>query len=335
MIRALTCTSALSALALVLISAPAVAQQKPKTQKTADAAPDGTAGDCPPGAFCEQTEVAPPDEAGPDEATLGDAAQTDVVKQAKEGESTTVVLPPPRRGDDPSAPRTFTYQPDPDGGPGQIIIYEDGAAPPQYPQTMEAPDAPPPPRKKKRWRKHRRWGMNLRIDGVILPRYSSDVDDSSGMAGLGLSLRYRPTPMFAMDFSSDFIGGTDANGLERQEIPLGVSAMLYANPRNVVQFYLFAGLNWSFARVFSEEPQANLREGTSDSYSYFGGHGGIGLEFRVSKLIGLNIDGMAFVRTRTDDDGTGEYPEFYNPRTQEASNSSAAGLMRAGVTFWW
>ena len=48
-----------------------------------------------------------------------------------------------------------------------------------------------------------------------------------------------------------------------------------------------------------------------------------------------NFDGMAFVRTRTDSDDHGEFPEFYNPRTQEASNSSAAGMLRAGVTFWW
>jgi hypothetical protein len=155
------------------------------------------------------------------------------------------------------------------------------------------------------------------------------------MAGLGLSLRYRPTPMFALDLSTDFLGGVDANGLERQELPFGATAMLYVNPRNLVQFYLFGGIDWSFAQVFSDEYRPNLADGTSDDYTYFGGHRGLGLEFRVTKLIGINIDGLAFVRTRTDADEDGRYPEFYDAKSGEVSNSSAAGMLRAGVTFWW
>jgi hypothetical protein len=321
--QSLTYPSVAIALALVLFAAPAFAQQK-GAAAPADAA---TKADCPPGAFCEETSVAPPPEAAPSEPAA------DTAKQAAEGDTTTLVLPPPPPGSDPTAPRTFTYQPDPGGGPGQIIIYEDGAGPPRFGE-LEAPPPPPPPKEKKRWRSHRRWGMNLRVDGVLLPRYG-DHNESSGMAGLGLSVRYRPVPMFALDLSADFLGGIDSNGFERQELPIGVSAMVYVNPRNVVQFYLFGGLNWSFARIYSDEPQPNLADGNSDDYTYFGGHAGLGLEFRVSKLIGLNIDGMAFVRTRTDDDDAGRYPEFYNPRTNEVSNSSAAGMLRAGVTFWW
>lgn len=320
--QSLTYTSVATALALVLFAAPAFAQQK-----GAAAPADAAKADCPPGAFCEETSVAPPPDAAPSEPAA------DTAQQAAEGDTTTLVLPPPPPGSDPAAPRTFTYQPDPGGGPGQIIIYEDGAGPPRFGE-LEAPPPPPPPKEKKRWRSHRRWGMNLRVDGVLLPRHG-DNNESSGMAGLGLSVRYRPVPMFALDLSADFLGGIDSNGFERQELPIGVSAMVYVNPRNVVQFYLFGGLNWSFARIYSDEPQPNLADGNSDDYTYFGGHAGLGLEFRVSKLIGLNIDGMAFVRTRTDDDDAGRYPEFYNPRTNEVSNSSAAGMLRAGVTFWW
>jgi len=78
-----------------------------------------------------------------------------------------------------------------------------------------------------------------------------------------------------------------------------------------------------------------LANGTSDDYTYFGGHLGIGVEFRVSRLIGINIDGMGLIRLRTDSDSEGRYPEFYNSQTHEGGNTSGAGMVRAGVTFWW
>jgi len=291
--------------------------------------------DCPPGAFCEEQEVTPPAEAMTAEEAEEAAAAAEAEAEAEE-RGTTVVLPPPRPGDDPGRPRTFTYVPDPEGGPGQVIIYEDGAAPPHFPgdAVEPAPPPPPPPPKKRKWRRHRRWGLNMRIDGVLLPRMS-DEDADVGMAGLGLSLRYRPIPHFAIDLSGDFLGGHDSNGHERQEVPISASAMLYVNPRSLAQFYFFGGLNWSFARVQSEEIQPNFAEATQDDYTYFGGHLGAGLEFRVARLIGINIDGLAFARTRTDDDGDGRYPEYIDYDTGETSNASTAGLLRAGVTFWW
>ncbi len=327
-------SSVAAALTLATLSSTAPAQQTKAEQGKAAAkaeadAPTAKAPDCPPGAFCEETTVSPPDEAVA-------ATPEPEPPPAVEDEATTIVLPPPPPGSDPYAPRTFTYQPDPEGGPGQIIIYGPGAAPPWDPNAnLEPPPDAPPPKEKRKWRRHRRWGLNMRIDGVIMPRYRHDVEDGAGMAGLGLSLRYRPTPMFALDLSTDFLAGIDANGLQRQELPFGLSGMLYVNPRNLVQFYLFGGIDWSFAQVFSDEYRPNLAQGTSDDYTYFGGHGGLGLEFRVTKLIGINIDGLAFARMRTDSDEGGRFPEFYDPKTQEVSNSSAAGMLRAGLTFWW
>jgi hypothetical protein len=328
-------SGAAAALALGLLVGPAKAEpppaeaapeKKPETQpaevKKADS-PDGQAeakGDCPPGAFCEDVQVDPPEDVA---AQGGDTKKGPV----------TVVLPPAPPGSDPNAPRTFTYQPDAEGGPGQVIVYEPGAHVPG--QTVREAPPGPPEAEQQELHRHRRWGLNLRVQGVILPHFQDEVADDAGMAGLGMSLRYRPRPMFALDLGADFLGGVDANGLERQEVPISLTAMLYANPQHVVQFYLMGGINWSFARVFSDTPQPNLADGTSDEYTYFGGHGGIGLEFRVSQLVGINVDGLAFVRTRTDDDGEGQFPEFYNARTNEASNSSASGLLRAGITFWW
>jgi hypothetical protein len=299
--------------------------------KAADKA--GDVPDCPPGAVCEEQEVTPPDEA----LTAEEAAAAAAAEQAPDKDGTTVVLPPPPPGSDPERPRTFTYVPDPEGGPGQIIIYDDGAARPHYPSKAMGPappPPPPPPPEKRKWRRHRRWGMNLRLEGALLPRFGDEGRDV-GMAGVGASLRYRPIPHFAIDVSADFLGGHDSNELERQEVPISASAMLYVNPKSLAQFYVFGGLNWSFARVVSEEWLPNLAEGTSDDYTYFGGHAGLGLEFRVVRLIGINIDGLAFARTRTDDDGDGRYPEYVDAETGGTSNASTAGLLRAGVTFWW
>jgi len=319
----MTLTGATTALAVTLFALPGLSQTKAEAPEVKAA--DGPA--CPPGAFCEETTVSPPEE-----------TEAPAVTQASEesSEGTTVVLPPPSDGSDPDAPRTFTYHPDPNGGPGQIIVYEPGSGPPQVGSgDLEPPPPPPKPRKKRKWRHHRRWGLNLRVDGLMMPRYRDDVNNSAGMAGLGISFLYRPTPMFALDIGTDFLGGVDAMGYQRQELPISISGRLYANPRNMVQFYIFGGLNWSFARVSSDYNQPNLAQGTSDDYTYFGGHGGLGLEFRVSRLIGINVDGLAFVRTRTDANDYGDYPEYYNAQTGETSNSSAAGMLRAGVTFWW
>jgi len=287
--------------------------------------------------------VAPPPEAEASESAspaVDETTAATATKAEPEQRGTTVVLPPAREGDDPSKPRTFTYVPDPDGGPGQLIIYEDGAkpgaatAPTGERQWKREKIEPPQEPEKKTWRRHRKVGLNLRFSGALLPR-SNDYSDDIGMYGLGMGLRFRPVPAFALELSGDFMGGTDTNGYERQEIPLAATMMVYVNPKSLAQFYLFAGVDYAFAQVRANETKGHLAEGDADEYNYFGGHGGMGLEFRVSQLVGINIDGLAFVRTRVDDDFDGLYPEFYDPETGESSNSSVGGLLRAGITFWW
>ncbi len=328
----LTSSALASAFALATLSATAVAQPGPPEDDSDVPIPD-----CPPGAICEEAEVAPPEKKG----HQSEAEATVPLPEPEDG-STTVVVPPPKRGSDPNAARWILVRPGKDGQPQQVIVYEDGDAPPHAPgarvvrkkTVRKVTKRHHEHKRKKRWRRHRRWGMNLHIDGIILPRYRDEVEDV-GMAGLGLSLKYRPIPHLALGFGADFLGGSDSNGYERQEIPLSLTATVYFNPRSLAQVYMFAGVNWSFARVFSDEFQHHLAEGTADEYNYFGGHGGLGLEFRVTRLIGLNIDGLAFVRSRTDSDEEGQYPEFYDPETGEASNTSVAGMVRGGVTFWW
>ncbi|MCC6526048.1 MAG: hypothetical protein IT373_25600 [Polyangiaceae bacterium] len=285
------------------------------------AAPDDPLGSCPPGAVCEATTVEP----------QGPEPKPDVATDPTDG--TTVTLPPADPGADPNAPRWILVQP---GGPGgQVIVYEPGNAPPHLPGGLVRPVPPPPPEPPPaEWEHERVWGIGLRAEGIILPRNSED-GKSPGMAGLGLSLRYRPIPFVALDASVDFVGGVDRNGYDRQEIPFGVSGIFYCNPDDLAQFYLLGGVDWSVARVRSDAVQAHLAEGTSDEYGYFGGHGGLGLEFRVTPLIGVDIDAVAFARVRTDDDGDGLYPEYVDWATGRTTNSSAGGLLRAGVTFWW
>lgn len=321
---------ALGALAMGLLAAPAMAQGKPAGP--ADKA-DAKEAECPPGAYCEKAAVEPPAELT--EPQGGVAAEGAEATAAQGG--TTVVIPPPPPGADPNAPRVLVVQPSPDGQPGQVVLYEPGAAPPHVPgastPVRPVPPPPPPPPKRK-WRRHRAWGMNLHLEGVLLPRYHSRVD-APGMVGLGLGLRYRPIPHFGIGLDADFRGGLDSMNYERREIPIALNAMVYPNPRDLVQFYAFGGVHVAYAQVFSDRLEPHLEEGTSDEYSYFGGQLGLGLEFRVSQLVGINIDGYGFLRMRLDDDGDGLYPEMYDPRSRESSNTSGGGVLRGGLTFWW
>jgi opacity protein-like surface antigen len=154
----------------------------------------------------------------------------------------------------------------------------------------------------------------------------------SGMGGVGMSFRARPVPHFALDIGIDAIGGRDYLGNKRSETPFMLSAFVYANPRNPVQFYMIGGLGWSAARVEYESTNGNTPE--IQHYSYFGGHLGAGLEFRLNPGVSLNIDMLGFVRGRTDSLARTQ-PEFTDPTTGRTTNTSGGGLFRGGVTFYW
>ncbi|WP_437976015.1 outer membrane beta-barrel protein [Sorangium sp. So ce295] len=277
---------------------------------------------CPPGAwFCEEVEpprdpVAEPPPAAPAEAAPDEAPPP----------------PPPARGAARRAPPVVVYETSPSGPPPQVIVVAPGAAPPPRVIVRRvAPPAPPPP-VKRRWRRH--WGINLRMEGVMLGREHGGAEDA-GMGGVGISLRYRPVPAFAIDAGADFLAGTDYNGDQRTEVPLSLSGMLFVNPRSRTQFYFMGGLNIAHAEVdrSSSEAAAGGAEFAPDTeYDYFGAHGGIGLEFRLSPRIALNVDALGFVRSRTDD---GLVPEFTDPDTGRTTNTSGGGLFRGGLSIYW
>lgn len=290
---------------------------------------------CPPGAwFCEETEVQTPPEIAPAEpppAALPRPPQRGgavVIPPPQRG--TTVVIPPPPPGH-AAPPPIVVYQPVPSGPPPQVVII----APGYYPAAPGPVRAVPPPAKKvKRVRKWRReFGVNLRLEGAALGSQENGASEDAGMGGMGLSLRYRPVPAFAIDAGVDVLGGIDYNGFDRTEIPVSLSGLLYVNPKSRVQFYFTGGADWSHATVESDEwsPLLENDGGYSGEYSYFGGHGGIGLEFRVARHVGISVDGLAFVRGRTDE---GTLPEFMDEHGR-TTNTSGGGLFRAGVTFWW
>lgn len=319
--------------------------------------------DCPPGAwFCE--EVAPPAENARPAPSRPDRQMPTQVDQTDDVDDEDEAPPPPPAVDEPEVrvpqaghrrpvivipgkpgprgrPPVVLYRNGSSGPPPQVIIVAPGAVP-------VAPPPPPPVRvavsteesrpvavaRRTSW--HRRWGLNMRLEGAAFGGRDGAAEDA-GMGGFGLSLRYRPVPAFAFDAGIDVLAGTDFNGFQRTETPFSLNAMIFVNPRSRVQFYLTGGMHFSHASVESETPSPLLgsngeRDGTSTEYSYFGGQGGLGLEFRISRLIALNVDGLAFVRKRTDD---GTKPEFIEPETGRIANSSAGGLFRGGMTFWW
>jgi len=264
---------------------------------------------CPDGWFCEQDETGESSATDSDDEA-GDAAEQPTADEAKskKDKSGTVVV----------------YRPENDGKDRKIIIVD------------RAENAPAPPKKRKR----REWGFNLRLEGVLMGN-DDKANRDAGMGGLGFSLRYRPIPYFAFDAGVDFVGGVDWAGNERNESALLLSGIAFFNPRSKAQFYAIGGIGFSGAQVLREQPAYENPDGSivegevfEERYSYFGAHLGIGLEFRVSKKVALNVDVLGFIRGRTDRLAR-EQPEFVDPDTGRVTNTSGGGLFRGGITFYW
>ena len=71
-----------------------------------------------------------------------------------------------------------------------------------------------------------------------------------------------------------------------------------------------------------------------DTYHYFGGTFGLGLEYRVTRTIAFNVDVRGFVRGRTDNDAKAN-PEFLDPATGKTTNTSGGVLVTGGMTFYF
>jgi hypothetical protein len=275
---------------------------------------------CPPGSwFCADAEVKVPGPERPAAPTLPQPERRRVQVQEEEPDG------PPSAAPTQGPPPVVVYQPGPPAHPPVVIVS------PGYRHRRYLP--PPPPPLRPRWRPE--WGLNLRVEGVVFGHARGGADNM-GMGGIGSSLRFRPIPHLAFEAGFDFLAGNDFNGFERQEIPITLGGILYLNPRNRVQVYLTGGMHFSHANVHSDRSSRLLQRdsdgGYSAEYTYFGGQGGAGLEFRISRRVAVNIDGIGFLRRRTDD---GPRPEFIDPEHNRVTNTSAGALVRGGLTFWW
>jgi hypothetical protein len=207
-------------------------------------------------------------------------------------------------------PPVVVYQP-----PPTTVVVQPREAPPAYYYVPR--NAPP----------RREWGLNLHLGGLMLGK---GRDDNAGMALVGMGLRYRPVPAVGLEVDVDFAGGRDYNGFRRREHALGFNGLFFLNPKNKTQVYFLAGFGWQGATATDDRAGFDQYE---YKYGYFGGQAGIGVEFRLSKHVALNLDLKGFVRSRVDDNRR-RYPEFVdaNGRT---TNTSGGGIFGGGITFYW
>jgi hypothetical protein len=226
------------------------------------------------------------------------------------------------------APPVVVYQP-----PPPVVVYQQPAT-----RYYVVPPAPPPPVYYYRPKYVRRseWGLNLHLEGAAFG-HASNVSSGGSMWGGGLGLRYRPVPVFALETDLDFVGGRDYENNVRTETATTINGLFFLNPRSRAQVYLLAGFGWSWAHVNegggAYPTAAYYANGNSLDYDYFGGQGGIGVEFRAGKHFALNFDARGFIRTRIDD-GAQYSPEFTSANGQ-TSNTSAGALFTGGMTFYF
>jgi len=225
--------------------------------------------------------------------------------------------------------------------PAEAAPAPEAAPPPPGPAKAQKPvpviivdrpeNRPAPPRR----RFFKEWGLNLHLGGGLFDNERHEPDKDAGMGGLGLGLRYRPRPHLAFDASLEFIGGIDFNGYERDERALLLNALVFFNPWSKFQIYGLGGIGFSRAdvQIAPREGEAGF-EPFTQQYSYFGGQLGIGAEGRISRRVAIGGDLSGFIRGRTDEDAE-EQPEFVDPETHRATNTSGGGLVRLGVTFYW
>ena len=166
--------------------------------------------------------------------------------------------------------------------------------------------------------------------------HRNGVDEDAGMGGVGIGLRFRPVPAFALEAGIDVLGGTDYNGFHRTEVPISLNGLLFVNLWSRVQFYFMGGIHVSHANVETFDVSMTSKNDQElvpiNGYDYFGGQGGIGLEFRLSRRVALNIDALGFMRKRTDGGAT---PEFTEASTGRTTDTSGGGLFRGGLSLYW
>jgi len=190
------------------------------------------------------------------------------------------------------------------------------------------PEPPRPPQRRKR----HEWAFDIHLLASFME--GGDAHPDAGMGGLGFGLRFRPIPHFALDGTLELAFGNDYNGDERTETGFLANAVGFLNPRSSVQVFVLAGLGISAAEVTRDTRDELPFTRIDEHYSYFGMQAGAGVEARLTRRAALRLDAIGFVRGRTDEDSR-ERPEFVDPDTGRATNTSGGALLRAGALFYW
>ena len=167
--------------------------------------------------------------------------------------------------------------------------------------------------------------------------FGSRGDGTSGMGGVGGTMRFRTHPMFAGELSIAGMIGSDYNGDTRTEVPVTMSGIFYFNPQNRFQIYGVAGIGVSWAGVTYNDTNARSRGTDSAQYTYFGGLAGLGAEWQLTPNFSIFGDARAFIRTRVDKE-TASNPEFSRVNADgrtESTNLSAGVVGQLGGIFYF
>ncbi len=225
--------------------------------------------------------------------------------------------------------------------------YAPAAPPPTYPRpnASSVPYVVPAgsvvyvqqrPAQAPQWRTE--WGITGRMSSGLFGASRNNFD-GSGVVGLGIGGRFRPSAYAAVQVNLDGYGGRDYYGRSRSEAAFGVDGIFFLNPRSRSQFYLVGGIGWASANVNSN--CSYYGQGSSGynefcqpggDYRYFGGQLGFGTEFRFNRHWAVNGDIRGFVRTRTDSDKD-RLPEFISGN--RATNTSGGALLSLGAVLYF
>ena len=199
------------------------------------------------------------------------------------------------------------------------------------PMDLRVPP-PPPPLSRPR---PRLWAVRTQL---LVPFVDSGAASNYSMGGLGFGGRARPDAAVALDLSLDSIWGVDYVGHRRTEMALDFDTTVFFNPHDPFQGFFLAGLGWSRADVSykTHETTASgtVRRQIDQTYYYFGLLAGLGLEWRFENQWSADFALLGVLRGRTDSQAD-RNPEFVDPRTKLATNSSGFGLLRLGLTYYF
>lgn len=157
----------------------------------------------------------------------------------------------------------------------------------------------------------------LRATGTVL---ATQEGSAAGLRGVGVGLRWPRMPGIAYDLALDALAGTDASQRGRREAVISGGVYSDASPQRSMALGLLAGAALSVARVERAGDMAHI-----------GAYVGAGVRFRPRPDVSFSVQLLGVLRRRIASDNP--RPEFVDPATGLATNTSAAGLIRLSAAF--